>query len=80
MKTIFCENKTPEERLTITKRLIIFSASCILLWFILIAYELIVGANLSDNIGTYVCSLSTMICVLAINVRNQKELEEELNK
>ena len=82
MKGIFCNNKTAEERLVVTNRLIKLTLAAVILVAGIIAYDFI-RAVLSDtavanHLGQGCSTLSILVCTLCVNIINKKEIEAKL--
>lgn len=82
MKSIFCENKTVEEKIVSTKRLIRLMLIFIFIIIGVVLYELITMATGHreefTNLGQICATLGCVTCALSINLKRQKEFEAEL--
>jgi len=83
MKGVFCGNKTTEEKLAATKRLIKVMLAFMFIVIGVVIYEMITMAvgdrTAFSNLGQICSTLGCLVCVLSLNIKRQKELEKELN-
>lgn len=82
MKSIFCKNKTAEERLAATNRLIKLTLVFVVLFAGVVLYDFI-SAALTDramfnHLGQELSTLGILVCSLSINISEQKKCEAEL--
>ena len=82
MRGILCKNKTAEERLAATNRLIKVTLLFVVLFAGTVLYDFI-SAALSDraminHLGQECSTLGILICALSINISDKKKLEAEL--
>ena len=82
MKGIFCKNKTVEERLAATNRLIKLILVFMLITVGIVVYEMIsmvIGERTAFNNTGQICStLGVLVCTYSLNIKNKKEFEAEL--
>ena len=82
MRCILCKNKTVEERLTATNRMITFMLVIMGLMAAVVLYDIIM-AVLNDtemfrHLGQESTTICLLVCTLCLNIRNKKEYEAEL--
>ena len=84
MKCFLCKGKTADERLVVTKRLIMLMLAFIIVTVGIVIYEIItmaLGNRTSfHNLGQICSTLGLLICVLALNVKRKREYEEEIEE
>ena len=82
MKGILCKNKTVEERLVATNRMIKVISAFMLIAVGIVVYEMITMAigdrTAFSNSGQIVSTLGVLVCTYSLNIKNKKELEAEL--
>ena len=82
MKCILCKNKTVEERLTATNRMIKVVLAFMLITVGIVVYEMIsmvIGDRTAFNHTGQICStLGVLVCTYSLNIKNKKEFEAEL--
>ena len=82
MKSIFCNNRTAEEKLAATKRFIKVLVACIIMSAGIVLYEVItmaMGNRMGfTNMGQFCSTLGALTAALSINLERKKELETEI--
>ena len=82
MKAVLCKNKTVEERLVATNRMIKVILAVMLITVGIAVYEMItmvIGDRTAFNHTGQICStLGVLVCALSLNITRQKELMAEI--
>ena len=82
MKAVLCKNRTVEERLVATNRMIKVILAVMLITVGIAVYEMItmvIGDRTAFNHTGQICStLGVLVCTYSLNIKNKKEFEAEL--
>ena len=81
MKGIFCKNKTVEERLAATNRMIKLLLGFMFVIVGILVYELVAmfvsDRTIYNHLGQICSTLGVIVCSLSVNIKNKKEFEAE---
>ena len=82
MRTVFCKNKTTEERLAATNRMIKLLLGFMFVIVGILIYELVAmfvsDRTIYNHLGQICSTLGVIACSLSVNIKNKKEFEAEL--